>query len=133
MRRLLTLTIFVLLAAPGIALAADEGPAKTPLDHVEALAAYVAQDDANFEGGNALYKAAKAALAKEAEEIPDKDQRPAAKRYAEIQPAVAEALRHDHVPAMAWVMGIFGALLLWGGFAFCIGVARKKGGGKGSA
>ena len=45
--------------------------------------------------------------------------------YEGIQKRVAEALRRDSLSVGAWLMGFFGASLLWGGFAFCVGVARK--------
>ncbi|MDJ0521556.1 MAG: hypothetical protein QNJ90_05715 [Planctomycetota bacterium] len=119
---------FVILLA-GSAYAADEGAKKSPLEVVEELATYVARDDADFEGGNALYKAAKDAIKAEAEAIEDEEKRVAAKRYADIQTQVASKLRRDTVPVSGWLMGLFGATLLWGGLLFCIGVARKKGGG----
>ena len=50
-----------------------------------------------------------------------------AEAYKEIQPDVAAALRRDSVPLGGWLMGIFGALLLWGGMIFCIGIAMKSG------
>lgn len=125
------LIIVAVLLLPVPALAADDPAKKTPLDHVEALATYVAQDDADFDGGSALYKAARAALAEEAETVEKPEDRVAAARYAEIQERVANVMRRESVPVMAWVMGLFGAFLLWGGFFFCLGVARKSGGGKG--
>lgn len=121
-----------------VALALTPAPAwagekQTPLEAVNALADYVARPDADFKGGNALYKTAKQAIKDEAAAIKDAAARPAAKRYAEIQALVADKLRRDTLPTSAWLMGFFGASLLWGGFAFCVGVARKKGnsGGKG--
>ncbi len=127
--RKVTITLVLLLAfTPALALAHEGEP---PLAVVEELAAYVATDDTDFDGTNKLYKAAKAAIAAEAEAIEDADARPAAKRYAEIQSQVADAMRRDSLPTSAWLMGFFGATLLWGGMAFCIGVARKRGGGKG--
>lgn len=105
---------------------------KAPLEVVEELAVYVAAEGASFEGANPLYKAAKAAIAEEAAAIADEDARPAAKRYGEIRSQVADVMRRNELPTSAWLMGFFGATLLWGGMAFCIGVARKRGGGKGS-
>ena len=122
---LLCLTVFLAsLCVPTLAFA-HEG--KAPLAVVEELAAHVDADGANFDNTNDLYKAAKDAIAHEAEEITDEDARPAAKRYAEIQPKVADAMRRNELPGSAWLMGLFGATLLWGGLAFCIGVARKAG------
>ena len=47
--------------------------------------------------------------------------------YGRIQENVAAALLRESVPASGWVMGIFGALLLWGGFAICVGIAIRSG------
>ena len=52
--------------------------------------------------------------------------------YAAYQKEIAEAIRRDNVPASGWVMGLFGAALLWGGLAYCMGVARKSGKGMGA-
>jgi len=46
-------------------------------------------------------------------------------RYLAIRPAVADALRRESVPTSGWVLGIFAALLLWGGMAVCILIAVK--------
>ena len=123
------LTAVAPLLAPAVALAADE---VSHLATVEKLAAHLAKGGADFDNTNDLYKAAKKAIEEEADSKPA-DQRPAAKRYAEIQPQVAEAMRREALPASAWIMGVFGASLLWGGLAFCIGVARKKGGANANA
>ena len=120
-----TILICVLALAPALAFAGEQ---PTTLERVEALAAHVAKGDVDFDSTNELYKAAKKAL----EEAPDEK---AQARYEEIQPQVADAMRRNDMPTSAWIMGIFGASLLWGGLAFCIGVARKKGrsGGQGDA
>ncbi len=115
--------ILVLALSPAVAMAHEK---EDPLALVEKLAAHIEQDGANFDDTNELYKAAKAALA-------DDTDGKAKARYTEIQPKVAEVMRRNDMPSSAWLMGVFGASLLWGGLAFCIGVARKKGGGKGDA
>ena len=46
--------------------------------------------------------------------------------YAEIRGQVAKALARDHVPMNGWFMGIFAALLLWGGMAWCLRIAMKS-------
>ncbi len=117
--------MIVVLAVPTTAWAGDE---PTPLEAVEELAAYIEKDGADFEGANPLYKAAKDALAAEAKAGGDA---PAQARYDEIRSRVADVMRRNEMPTSAWLMGFFGATLLWGGFAFCVGVARKRGGGKG--
>ncbi len=132
MRKALIVALVAYLAslgAPVLAFAAEDASA---LALVEKLAAHVAEDGADFESTNELYKAAKEALELEAKKHPE-DQRPGAKRYAEIQPKVAEVMLRESLPASAWIMGVFGATLLWGGLAFCIGVARKKGGANANA
>lgn len=118
-----TILILVFALLPATAVAAD-GP--SAMDAVEKLAAHLATGDADFDSTNDLYKAAKQAL----KDAPDEQ---AQARYDEIRPQVADAMRRNDLPTSAWIMGVFGASLLWGGLAFCIGVARKKGGGKGDA
>lgn len=54
------------------------------------------------------------------------DAEAAAAAYERIQPRVADALRRDRMPLSAWIMGIFGALLLWGGFAVCMTIAMRS-------
>ena len=137
MRRFLIIPALLLvgaLAFPTVAVADEAAAAeatKKALESVEALATYIAKDGADFDGGNDLYKAAKDALTNEADLVADEAKRAGAKRYAEIQPEVARVMERESVPPMAWVMGLFGAFLLWGGFFFCLGVARKKGGSGG--
>ena len=120
-----TILILVLALTPAVALAGEQ---PTTLDRVERLAEHLAKGDVDFDSTNELYKAAKKAL----EEAPDEK---AQARYEEIRPQVADAMRRNELPVSAWIMGVFGATLMWGGLAFCIGVARKKGGsgGKGAA
>jgi len=45
--------------------------------------------------------------------------------YLAIRPAVADALRRESVPLSGWLLGLFGALLLWGGMTICILIAVK--------
>lgn len=117
--------ILVLAASPTLAFAGDDLDAAAA---VEKLAAHLEKGDATFENTNDLYKAAKAALAHDEDGA-------AQARYEAIQDDVAAAMRRNDLPTSAWIMGVFGATLMWGGLAFCIGVARKKGGsgGKGNA
>lgn len=49
------------------------------------------------------------------------------KAYEAIRPDVAEGLRRDAVPASGWLMGLFGACLLWGGLSICIVIAIRSG------
>jgi len=51
---------------------------------------------------------------------------PARDLYDEIRPQVANGLRRDAIPLGGILMGIFAALLLWGGFAYCLRVAMRK-------
>lgn len=46
-------------------------------------------------------------------------------KYLAIRPAVADALRRESVPLSGWLLGLFGALLLWGGMTVCILIAVK--------
>ena len=47
--------------------------------------------------------------------------------YAAIRTDVADGLRRDAVPGSGWVMGLFGACLLWGGFSVCCLIAIRSG------
>ncbi|MFQ5843627.1 MAG: hypothetical protein ACE5JG_01430 [Planctomycetota bacterium] len=47
--------------------------------------------------------------------------------YDRIKSSVELALRRDTPSWDAWLMGFFGATLLWGGFMVCVGIARKTG------
>lgn len=47
--------------------------------------------------------------------------------YEAIRADVADSLRRDGVPGSGWVMGLFGACLLWGGLAFCCLIAVRSG------
>lgn len=94
---------------------------------LEALETITADERAAWKDKWAAYKAAKEALS-EAEgarpEVAD-GKGPASDYYGLIQKQVAVAVRRENLSAAGWLMGFFGALLLWGGFAFCVGVARK--------
>jgi hypothetical protein len=67
-----------------------------------------AASQAAFEAAEAAHKACKA-------------------DYEVIRTDVANALRRDAVPASGWIMGIFGACLLWGGFTVCCLIAIRSG------
>lgn len=47
--------------------------------------------------------------------------------YEAIRSDVADGLRRDAVPGIGWVMGLFGACLLWGGFSVCCVIAIRSG------
>jgi hypothetical protein len=47
--------------------------------------------------------------------------------YEAIRTDVADGLRREAVPASGWLLGLFGACLLWGGFAVCCVVAARSG------
>lgn len=49
------------------------------------------------------------------------------KAYEAIRTDVADGLRRDAVPASGWLMGLFGACLLWGGFTVCCVIAIRSG------
>ena len=123
---LLVLLIYAsALATPAFAAEAD------PLAKVEALKQAVADPDGTWEQRWRAYLDMKACL--KAAKGPAKQQAEAA--YKLIQKDVANAIRRNELPVSGWLMGFFGATLMWGGLAFCIGVARKKGnsGGRGAS
>ena len=66
------------------------------------------------------YRRAKEALA----DVPKDDALNA--RYAELQPQVSVGLRRASVPRSGIIMGVVAALLLWGGFFFCLVVAMRS-------
>lgn len=66
------------------------------------------------------YREAKDALAS----LPPED--PLHARYTELQPQVSVGLRRASVPRSGVIMGVVAALLLWGGFFFCLAVAIKS-------
>ena len=54
------------------------------------------------------------------------DDGPTAVLYAGLQPQVADALRRGGVPLSGILVGVLGALILWGGFFVCLRIAMKK-------
>lgn len=125
--RVLLLAVVFLVAWPGPLVADDEPDA---LARVRTLGDVIARDDATWDEKWRAYRNAKEAIA----DARGEEKVAAEAAYSAIQGAVAEAIRRENLPVSGWLMGLFGAGLLWGGFAFCIGVARKKGasGGKGA-
>lgn len=119
-------TLIALLLVVVLCPVAHAGEKASTLEAVEALAAHVEKEGASFDNTNDLYKAAKAAL----EDAPDPK---AQARYDEIQAKVADVMRRNSMPGVAWIMGLFGAVLLWGGFGYCLRVARKSGGAAGNS
>ena len=105
-------------------------PSRSPAEEMaeaRASAALVALDAATRPGADTTwqqrwdaYQNAKDALAA----LDPKD--PLQERYLELQPQVSVALRREAVPVSGIVMGIVAAVLLWGGFFFCLALAMKK-------
>ncbi len=52
---------------------------------------------------------------------------PAGKAYEAIRKDVADSIRRDALPPSGWIMALVGIVLLWGGFAFCVGRAVRTG------
>lgn len=126
MKKLKTSVLIVLLLAAWAA-PVWAGEEKPPLQVVEDLAEIIKDEDAKWIDKWNAYKAAKDAIDAEKAAIEDEDQRVAAKRYSEIQEDVADGIRRDTLPVSGWLMGFFGASLLWGGFAVCIAIAIRAG------
>ncbi len=118
----LIVLLLAVWAAP--ALAEEE---KSPLEVVEHLATIAANEDAKWQDKWNAYKAAKDAIDAEKAAIEDKEKRVAAQRYDEIRSDVANAIRRETLPVSGWLMGFFGATLLWGGFIVCIVIAMRSG------
>jgi len=121
----LVLLVTVTVAMP--AWAAED----TALAKVHRLAEVIAQKDASWDAKQAAYRAVHDAL----KDAKGPEAEAARAAYVDIRADVANAIRREELPAFGWLMAFFGATLMWGGLAFCIGVARKKGGsgGKGAA
>jgi len=47
--------------------------------------------------------------------------------YEAIRTDVADGLRRDAVPLSGWLLGLFGACLMWGGFTLCCVIASRSG------
>ncbi len=124
---LTSVLVLVLFAAAPRAWAAEE----TALQKVQKLAEVVAQKDASWDARWDAYRAVRDGW----KTAKGQDAEAAKAAYEAIRADVANAIRREELPASGWLMAFFGATLMWGGLAFCIGVARKKGGsgGKGAA
>ena len=123
-------TLLVLIALlPLLPAQAGEQPKSADL-LLNELQALMQNPDSSWEERWDAYKQAKAAVDKEKKK--NKESK-SAKRYEALRPAVAKALRRTELPASGWVMGFFGASLLWGGFAVCVAIAIKAGKGRGTS
>jgi hypothetical protein len=96
---------------------------------LDALESITADEKAPWKDKWEAYKAAKEALEDAAGQRPSiaGGQGPALDYYVLIRKQVADAVRRDGLSFAGWLMGFFGAVLLWGGFAFCVRIARKSG------
>jgi hypothetical protein len=117
--------VALLLAVPTAPRAhAEDAPKK--VDAVGAVARLeraVDAGDSTWENLYDLYVKAKEAMAEEKDEAVKTEAETA---YAAIRGKVAKALERDHLPMNGWFMGIFAALLLWGGFGWCLRIAMKS-------
>lgn len=118
--------IHVALLALALAAAAGSAVAADAPNAVEAVARLERAVDAGDSSWESLYE-----LYTQAKETLDAEEDPATKAEAEaaylrIRKKVAEALARDEVPLNGWFMGIFSALLLWGGMAWCLRIAMKS-------
>ena len=128
-----TLLVFLLCAnlLPAVPAWAGEEAPPDPMDAYDELAALLDEPGATWDETWKAYwklKDATAASQKDSDAVKAKKEAAAA-AYQGIQSRVAEVLRRDSLSVGAWLMGFFGATLLWGGFAFCVGVARRSGKG----
>ena len=115
--------IILVLAAP--VFADDAG--QDALEAIGALQRVVNDDAVKWQERWKAYKKAKDAI----DGIPDEGQKKAAQEaYDAIQGQVAKGLHRETLPVSGWVMGFFGATLLWGGFMVCVGIAVKMGKGQ---
>jgi hypothetical protein len=119
----------ILLA--GLLLAAvATGEDRSCLDTVRALGQKTEDASASWDERYAAHKEVRAALdALEKKTDPENVARYEACQaaYEPIRADVADALRRDAVPFSGWLLGLFGACLMWGGFAFCCVIAFRSG------
>ncbi|MEM8883782.1 MAG: hypothetical protein AAGD14_06935 [Planctomycetota bacterium] len=113
-------TSIILLVLAGASLAEEPAPVAVIATQMKVIR----NPDADWDAKWAAYNAMK--------EVAKKDNPEALAAYEAVRAEVADAVRRDTVPLSGWIMGFFGATLLWGGLAFCMGVARKAGGGMGA-
>lgn len=115
---------------------AEEAAEQTLADLVGALEASLDDADATWEKRWAAYRAmidrrsavdadTKASDEKVAERAKAELAAGTEAYTRELQQRTAKAVYRDKLPLSGWVMGIFGFLLLYGGFFFCIRVAMK--------
>ena len=88
------------------------------LEAVRKLAAAVRDESTSWQDRWDAYKAAKDAL-KDGDEACEA-------AYVAIRADVEKGLRRESFPVMGWIMGFFGASLLWGGFMVCVAIAMKR-------
>jgi hypothetical protein len=120
---LLALLVLVLLAA-GPALASKvEAEPQDPVAVVAELERIIQDPESSWQERWNAYDAAKKAIG----DGKEGRQKEAEAAYVAIRPAVADALRRTNLAPSAWIMGFVGTLLLWGGFAFHLGIARRAG------
>lgn len=103
----------------GASVAAAEEATHDALQAVEELHAKIKAGDAvSWDEKYEAYKRARTAIEGNEE---------AEAAYEAIRPEVADGLRRDSVPLNGWLMGLFGAALLWGGMTVCILIAMRSG------
>jgi len=95
------------------------GEEKSCLDTVRALEQRTADASASWDERYEAYKEVKVAL--------EAGEETCQAAYEAIRAGVAEGLRRDAVPFSGWLLGLFGACLMWGGFAFCCVIAFRSG------
>ncbi|MHC4549802.1 MAG: hypothetical protein ACYTEZ_13600 [Planctomycetota bacterium] len=105
------------LLLAGVAAAEEESCLAT----VQALQARIQDASASWDERYDAYKEAKAAL--------KNGDAACQAAYAAIRADVAVGLRREEVPSSGWLMGLFGACLLWGGFSVCCIIAIRSGKG----
>ncbi len=111
------------------------GEEKTLSDLVAELNATLDDDDAKWKDHWKAYRAFMARRDMLGEDKKANDEALAARAAAELeagmalyeplQGRVADAVRRSTLPWSGWIMGFFGASLLWGGFAVCVAIAIK--------
>ena len=117
---LFSLLTLLLLAGPALASDVEN---EDPLAAVSALERVVSDPDSAWQDRWNAYEDVKGAIGDGKTE----EEKAVQAAYEAIRPQVADALRRENLSPSAWIMGFVGTPLLWGGFAFHLGIARRAG------
>lgn len=123
MRSSLLALLMLLLLAGSVRASDVAAESDDPVALVATLERVIQDPESSWQDRWNAYDAAKKAIG----DGKEGRQKEAEAAYVAIRPEVADALRRSNLSPSAWIMGLVGTLLLWGGFAFHLGIARRAG------